>query len=123
MFVVFSRILGLSAFVAVTLARLCHAAEPTVRGEGAKIGPDLSNLVHRDYDSVLRDILEPSAALNPDYLNYAVATNDGRTFDGITPSKVSVMPQDVVKQLKPEQLRDLMTFLLLEPARAKKPQK
>jgi len=122
----------------------CHQ----VRGEGAKIGPDLSNLVHRDFDSVLRDILEPSAAINPDYLNYVVATNDGRTFAGIvhsdskdkltladgtgklielakqdieeiTPSKVSVMPQDVVKQLKSDQLRDLMTFLLLEPAAAR----
>ncbi len=120
----------------------CHQ----VRGEGAKVGPDLSNLVHRDYDSVLRDILEPSAAINPDYLAYTVNLGDGRTFTGIihadgkdkltladgtgklievarkdidtiTPSKVSVMPQDVVKQLKPEQLRDLMTFLLLEPAK------
>ncbi len=118
----------------------CHQ----LRGEGAKLGPDLSNLVHRDYDSVLRDIREPSAAINPDYLAYTIDLHDGRSLTGIVhaegkdkltladsagklieiprenidtiqPSKVSVMPQDVVKQLKPEQLRDLMTFLLLEP--------
>ncbi|MDB6109419.1 MAG: hypothetical protein JWR69_1169, partial [Pedosphaera sp.] len=39
----------------------CHQ----VGGEGGKIGPDLSNLIYRDYVSVLRDIMEPSAALNP----------------------------------------------------------
>ena len=39
----------------------CHQAA----GEGGKIGPDLSNLIYRDYASVLRDITQPSAALNP----------------------------------------------------------
>lgn len=117
----------------------CHK----MNGEGAKIGPNLSNLVHRDYESVLRDIVEPSAAVNPDYLNYIVAMSDGKVnsgvihsetpaaitladgtgkltevlrsdIDEIKPSKLSVMPQDVVKQLSAEQIRDLMTFLLLE---------
>ena len=46
----------------------CHR----VRGQGSDLGPDLSNLVHRDYDSVLRDIREPSGALNPDYIASAV---------------------------------------------------
>ena len=39
----------------------CHA----VRGRGGDIGPDLSNLVHRDYASVLRDVDEPSAPSTP----------------------------------------------------------
>jgi hypothetical protein len=42
-----------------------------------------------------------------------VTRND---IDTITPSKVSVMPQDIVKKMDAGQLRDLMTFLLLEPA-------
>jgi hypothetical protein len=33
------------------------------------------------------------------------------------------MPQDVLQQLKPEQLRDLLTFLLLEPTKAESPPK
>lgn len=115
----------------------CH----TIRGEGGKIGPDLSNLVHRDYDSVLKDVLQPSAAINPDYLSYTVRLKSGDVLAGIVvnstpetlvfgtvtgetvtvprakvevmePSKISLMPENLLKDLTAEQLRDLMTFLL-----------
>ena len=45
------------------LCSTCHQ----VRGEGTHIGPDLSTLPHRTYASVLRDIQDPSASINPDY--------------------------------------------------------
>jgi putative heme-binding domain-containing protein len=119
----------------------CHR----VGGRGSDLGPDLSNLVHRDYDSVLRDIREPSGALNPDYIASAVRLKDGSVFHGIlrgagkdefivrgdvngektpfhrdriekvTASAVSVMPAGIEKALTPEQLRDLMTYLLTQP--------
>lgn len=117
----------------------CHR----VRGEGGAVGPDLSNLIHRDYASVLRDIRFPSAAINPDHLTYLVELSDGRTFTGVvkqetgklrivdtsgnekivkrslvesmTPATVSTMPEGVDKLLGPEKLRDLLTFLLTEP--------
>jgi putative heme-binding domain-containing protein len=120
----------------------CHA----VRGRGGSIGPDLSNLVHRDYASVLRDVRDPSAALNPDYVSYVVELKDGRLLTGpvrtvgdkvvvgdasgreavlpkdaidtMTPSAVSVMPQGLDKQLGPDKLRDLLTFLLTQPLKA-----
>jgi putative heme-binding domain-containing protein len=57
----------------------CHQ----VRGAGSDLGPDLSNLIHRDYESVLRDIRDPSGALNPDYAASTVAMKDGRVFHGI----------------------------------------
>jgi putative heme-binding domain-containing protein len=120
----------------------CH----TVRGQGGKIGPDLSNLVHRDYESVLRDIRSPNAALNPDYLTYRVELTDGRVLTGtvrnegrdrlvigdatgketavapgrvesMTSSPVSLMPEGLDTALGPERLRDLLTFLLTEPLR------
>ena len=52
-------------------------------GRGGTIGPDLSNLIHRDYASVLRDITHPSFAINPDHLSYTVTLNDGRMLDGV----------------------------------------
>jgi putative heme-binding domain-containing protein len=117
----------------------CHQ----VRGQGGAIGPDLSNLIHRDYDSVLRDIRFPGAALNPDYLSYLVTLRDGRALTGtlrsqggklwlgtnegketaiaqsdietLNPLAVSTMPEGLDKKLTAEELRDLLTFLLTEP--------
>jgi putative heme-binding domain-containing protein len=119
----------------------CHA----VRGRGGDLGPDLSNLIHRDYDSVLRDIVNPSGALNPDYIASTVALKDGRVLNGIvrtvdadhflvrgdaagekspiarsdvkkiTPSPLSVMPSDIPKGLGEAKMRDLLTYLLTEP--------
>jgi putative heme-binding domain-containing protein len=122
------------------LCAKCHR----VRGQGGDIGPDLSNLIHRDYESVLRDIRQPSAALNPDHIGYVVGLKDGRVLTGVVrsgtddtvvigdntgkettvprahiesmaPSPVSVMPEGLDKALGPEKMRDLLTFLLTEP--------
>ena len=46
-------------------------------------GPDLSNLVHRDYASVLKDIVEPSAAINPDRIAYEISLKAGGSAVGI----------------------------------------
>lgn len=119
----------------------CH----TVHGKGGDIGPDLSNLIHRDYASVLRDITQPSFAINPDHLTQVVHMDDGRSFTGvvridketvrigdkdgkftevprksverITASAISTMPEELPKQLGPERMKDLMTFLLTDPLR------
>jgi putative heme-binding domain-containing protein len=119
----------------------CH----TVNGRGGAIGPDLSNLPQRDYASVLRDIAEPSFAIHPDYITYLVTTTGGRVMTGTMrtegdkvhiadtkanvttirrdqiesarPTPLSIMPADVPKQLGPERMRDLLTFLLTEPPR------
>jgi putative heme-binding domain-containing protein len=118
----------------------CHA----IRCQGGKIGPDLSNLVHRDYASVLKDVREPSAALNPDHVAYTFELSDGRVLAGVprdgpdgkliigdirgeeivlarnkiesmTPWRMSLMPEGIDRVLGPAKMRDLMTFLLTEP--------
>lgn len=122
------------------LCATCHH----LRGEGGTLGPDLSNLVHRDAASVLRDIKEPSAMINPDYVAYTVSLRGGgevagyvRTQDDgdlriigpdgkeqavaraavadLRPSPVSLMPPGLMEGLTETQVRDLLTFLVHAP--------
>jgi putative heme-binding domain-containing protein len=123
-----------------TLCSKCHQ----VRGTGGKIGPDLSNLTSRSHASVLKDLRDPNAALNPDYIAHEVKLKDGRQFLAVlreaeegrvvlgigAGAEITVMKDDIVAQeaskasLMPAQLdqvlgehdlRDLMTYLLTEP--------
>ena len=118
----------------------CHK----IRGEGVVVGPDLSNLIHRDYASVRKDIVEPSATINPDAIGYVVQLKEDEEISGTRvgetatelhlaqpggrvvklpkssivktqPMKVSLMPTGLDKALTPDELRDLLTFLLTEP--------
>lgn len=120
---------------------ICH----TLRGDGFAVGPDLNNLVHRDYASVLRDIAEPSAIINPDAIGYTVTLKDGEVVTGTRAGEtadtfsvaqpggqtlklkksniakteamtVSLMPEGLDKALTKEELRNLMTYLLTEKA-------
>ncbi|MBI1324695.1 hypothetical protein GC170_16120 [bacterium] len=116
----------------------CHS----VHGQGGIIGPDLSNLRHRDYASVLRDISLPSFALNPDHLSYTVEMKTGQILTGtvrihgdrvivgdtegretslvreevdrLSPSPASIMPEGLPQRIGPDNMRDLMAFLLTE---------
>ena len=105
----------------------------------------MSNLPKRDYASVVRDITQPSFAINPDYVAQVVVTSDGRVLTGtvrtdkdriivsdqqgkqtsltrddieeLHASDKSIMPEGIPRVLGPERLRDLLTFLLVEPPR------
>ncbi len=96
--------------------------------------------MHRDYASVLRDIQNPSFAINPDYLGQIVLLRDGRILTGVLQTRhgqlflgdaegrlahiprneiesikaaeVSIMPQGIKEKLSADQMRDLMTYLL-----------
>ena len=118
----------------------CHR----VRGEGASVGPDLSNLVHRDAASVTRDIRDPNATLHPDYVTYLAELKNGETVTGFVrsstgdtvrlvdaagketiipradltnlhPTGQSLMPLGLLDSLKEGEVKDLLTFLLREP--------
>lgn len=118
----------------------CH----TIRGQGIAFGPDLSNLVFRDRDSVLNDILHPSSTINPDHPGTQITLKDGTTLSGIIRSlsdqqiklalpagaqteiargdmasmealKTSLMPERLGERMTSAQLEDLLTFLLINP--------
>ena len=119
----------------------CHA----IHGEGHAVGPDLSNTRHRDHASVLRDIQDPNATINPDAIAYQVTLKSGGIVLGtrvgeteaelklaapggaVTAVKkadiastvalpVSLMPPGLLASLSEQEIKDLMTFLLTEPA-------
>ena len=131
---------GRALFNGKATCATCHE----LRGEGKRVGPDLGNLIHRDYASVLLDIADPNAAINPDGVGYMVTLKDGTTTVGTRlgesayelqiaqaggavaklkktdiaktePMAVSLMPAGLEKTLTPPELRDLLTFLLTNP--------
>ena len=88
--------------------------------------------------------MDPSASIRKEYLAYEVETKDGRVLSGVIAeqgggnltlatstgeritvpqnqvtslreSAVSLMPEDLVKPLKPQELRDLFSYLQKQP--------
>jgi putative heme-binding domain-containing protein len=128
---------GKALFFGEAKCAACH----TLRGEGGAIGPNLSNLNQVNPESVLQDIIEPSARINPDHISYIITTTSGDTVSGlirqegdqlivlegidkqtkvpradvkeIRPSKISLMPEGY-KELGEKKLRDLLLFLTEE---------
>ncbi|MFN5393691.1 MAG: ThuA domain-containing protein, partial [Planctomycetota bacterium] len=119
----------------------CHT-EPG-SGIEPKLGPDLSNMPSRDYASNLRDILQPSHAINPEFIGHQVRLSDATVLTGVlreqggklilgdaqgrmqeivrsdieqmVASKLSVMPTGLIDKLDQTQVRDLMTYLMKLP--------
>ena len=141
-----SREAGHALFTGKAACATCHQ----LRGEGMRVGPELGNLIHRDYASVLKDIAEPSATINPDAVGYIVTQKDGTAVVGtrlaetaeelqiaqpggavarlkksaITksePMTISLMPAGIDKVLTPDELRDLMAYLLTAPTTGSNP--
>jgi len=128
---------GRALFNGKAACATCHS----LRGEGVEVGPDLNNLIHRDYAGVLRDIVDPGAVINPDAVGYTVTQKSGAVVVGTRVGEsggelhiaqpgglvakinkdeivktealpVSLMPAGLDKALTKEELRDLMTYLL-----------
>ncbi len=131
---------GRRLFFGQAACATCHQ----IGGEGIAFGPDLTNLIHRDRDSVLHDIRQPSAAINPDQAGSTVTFKDGGSVAGIVakltdeeivirmaggvelkkpraevskiePMKTSLMPEGLTQTLTDNQLEDLLTFILTRP--------
>jgi putative heme-binding domain-containing protein len=109
-------------------------------GQGEPTAPDLTHANRKDRDYLLASIVDPSAVIRREHLSYTVQTTDGRFLTGLvveqTPgsvtlintkhertriardkiesmeeSPVSLMPENLLKELKPQELRDLFSYL------------
>jgi putative heme-binding domain-containing protein len=129
--------------------RVCGACH-TMFGEGGKIGPDLTSANRADREFLLASIVDPSAAIRKEFLAYEVELTDGRALSGVIvdqsggsltlgtstgervtvpqsqitsvrESSISTMPESLAKLMKPQELRDLFTFLQSKHATGSKP--
>ncbi|WP_417851678.1 PVC-type heme-binding CxxCH protein [Thalassoglobus sp.] len=117
----------------------CHK----MYGEGAEVGPDITRNGRSNWNQLLQNVFDPSAVIGPGYQARLLATEDGRILTGLPVeesdervvlkiqggkietiprdkieaykiSEVSMMPEDLEKQLKPQELADLFAFLALD---------
>jgi len=109
-------------------------------GEGTNLGPDLTSANRQDRDFLLVSLVDPSSVIRKEYVNVVIRTADGRVLTGMPissddsavtlrdaqnkpttvlaaeieemhESPVSMMPANLYRQLSPQELRDLFTYL------------
>jgi len=117
----------------------CHK----IYGEGQDVGPEISQNGRASFDQLLSNVFDPSLVIGLSYQGTTVATSDGRVLTGLVVednaqrivlklqggkveslaraqveevkvSSLSLMPEDLEKQLKPQELADLFAFITLD---------
>lgn len=110
-------------------------------GEGGNIGPELTGYERDNLRYWLENIVDPNAMIRDEYQTTLVETSDGRSLSGIIAaqdqatltlrlsdgqtvrlareeidelraSPVSLMPEDLLKNLTEQQIRDLFAYLM-----------
>ena len=104
----------------------CH----TFAGEGSKLGPDLTKITEKYRgDKLLRQILEPSTEINPQFQAQVFQTQDGEVITGVVvkedgagvhvvtnllqPNEVKVLAKDKIAARKPSELSPMPTGMLV----------
>jgi len=114
----------------------CHRID----GEGAQVGPDITDVRNKTREKLLSDILDPNRAVDPRWLDYLAGTKDGRTVGGLMVRQTgdaivlrgpkgkeetlprseielfrstgkSLMPEGVEKEVSVDEMADLLAFL------------
>jgi putative membrane-bound dehydrogenase-like protein len=117
----------------------CHK----IYGEGQDVGPEITLNGRASYEQLLSNVLDPSLVIGPAYQATSVATTDGRVLTGLVVEKgdarvalklqggkvetipadqvdelktspLSLMPEDLEKQLSAQEMADLFAFLTLD---------
>lgn len=122
--------------------RLCGQCHK-IYGEGQDVGPDITSNGRSSFEQLLSNVFDPSLVIGAAYQARTVLTTDGRVLTGLlveesgqrivlkvqggkleaiahadveeyTASQLSLMPEDLERQLAPQELADLFAFLLLD---------
>jgi putative membrane-bound dehydrogenase-like protein len=117
----------------------CHK----MYGEGQEVGPDITLNGRASFDQLLSNVFDPSLVIGASYQARLVKTTDGRVLTGLLAedspqrvvlkvqggkqeiiprddvevmkiSELSLMPQDVEKTLKPDEIADLFAYITLD---------
>ena len=117
----------------------CHK----MHGEGAEVGPDITRNGRNDWMQLLYNVFDPSQVIGPGYQARVLVTTEGRVLTGLAVeesdqrvvlkiqggkiesiprtqieeykvSEVSMMPEQLEKQLKPQEIADLFSYLALD---------
>jgi putative heme-binding domain-containing protein len=121
------------------LCAQCHK----IHGAGEDVGPDLTQNGRASFEQLLSNVFDPSLVIGSAYQATTVATTDGRVLSGLIAEEsplrvvlktqggkqeviareeveamkigpVSLMPEELEKQLSEQELRDLFSFLTLD---------
>ncbi|MCS7023050.1 MAG: DUF1080 domain-containing protein [Gemmataceae bacterium] len=126
-------VLGRAVFARV--CQQCHV----LYGVGGQVGPEITGANRGNLDYLLENIIDPSAVIPKEYAATRIVTHDDRTLIGIIksennglltiqterelltlpvaevaqrqPSELSMMPEDIVKQLSEWEFRCLIAYL------------
>jgi putative heme-binding domain-containing protein len=115
----------------------CHK----IYGEGQDVGPDITLNGRGSFEQLLSNVFDPSLVIGASYQARTVITADGRVITGLVAedneervvlkvqggkletiargdieqtetSKLSLMPENLEQQLKPEEIADLFAFIM-----------
>ena len=108
---------------------------------GHAVGPNLASVQRRTPEEVLLHVLDPNREVAPDYLEYALALDDGRILTGLVAAESagavtlrrpggeedtvlrsniesvsgtgkSLMPEGLEERISPQEMADLIAFIL-----------
>ena len=116
---------------------ICHRLE----NEGYDLGLPLQTVQNRGEETILQAVIDPNRDVQPQYLNYVVITNDGRSVTGMIAEEsansitlkraegesdtvlradidemqntgMSIMPEGLEKQLSKQDVADVIGYLM-----------
>ena len=126
----------------VVFKRVCGQCHK-MYSEGAEVGPDITRNGRASFEQLLSNVFDPSLVIGVSYQGLTVVTKEGRVVSGlpvedspqrvvlkvqgdkqeiiartdideVVPSKLSLMPEGLEKQIQPQEMRDLFAYITLD---------